>query len=370
MKIKYTAVFLIACSLIFAGGCGGSTGEFYSETPHAPNQTADDPFGVSASVSNYYELKSAVLAMIDRHGETSTVPIVDYEGALDQDLRAIALEITTINPLGCFAVSSLTFDQTRVLAYRELNIAVQYKRSSEEIASVRETPGVGDLERQLTDLLTGYATSAFYSVSNVSDTDAVLYQRAIKCWLSSPQTAYGLKGITFVSYPESSAQRIIEVKVQWLYTLDEVRAQAKLVNEKIAQIVAGFKGTTLEDKLNFAADYLAQNVVLDEQAIRLVPSQSEDYPRTEAFTAYGALIGGTAGQAGIAHASKLLCDALGVQSTVVSGTLDGVTHVWLKVQNEEATLNCDLSQSAILMTEDELKAAGYDYSASVYPAAK
>lgn len=370
VKTKYVALLLVSCSLIFGCGCGRSTGEFYSESVHVPTKTSEDPYGQSISIGNYYELKSAVLAMIDRHGETNTVPIVDYEGELDEDLQAIALEITTVNPLGCFAVSSLTFDQTRVLAYRELNIAVQYKRSGEEITSVREAPGVGDLERQLTDLLTGNGTSAFYSVNNVSDTDAVLYQRAIKCWLSSPQTAYGLKGITFVSYPENAAQRIIEVKPQWLYTPDEAREQSRLVNERVAQVASTFVGETLEEKLAFVSAYLLQNVRLDEQAIRIVPGQSEDFQRTETFTAYGALINGSAAQAGIAHAAKLLCDALEVQSTVVSGTLQGGVQVWLKIQNGDTTANCDLTKNGFLLSEDDIKTAGYDYSATVYGAVK
>ena len=120
--------------LLLSGGCQNS-GEYYSETPHASSeeQTAGREFGSTAS--NDYDLQSAVLSMISAGRQVDTIRVQDYDGSLEEDLDRITREITTENPMGCFAVESLQFDQSQVLSYRELGITIQFKRQPQEIAA-------------------------------------------------------------------------------------------------------------------------------------------------------------------------------------------------------------------------------------------
>lgn len=366
MRNKYAISLLLCAVMVVLGGCMAESGEFHSVSPHVETQDDDPRFGGMAGARNYYSLQSAVLSMIGARNEKSVIPVTDYDGLLDEDLQRLVLEITTENPLGCFAVASISFDQTRVLAYRELSITVQYKRTQQEIAAIREAPGPDDLERRLADFLSGYGNSAFYSVSNIADDADMLNARALKCWYSAAERAYGLKSITFVSYPENSPNRIIEVKVERLFTQKEQQEQMRLVDEKITSVCAVGAVGTVQDKLKFIANYLETNVKYNEQAMRALAGSTEMYPRTNTFTAYGAMIDGFAAQAGIMHAAKLMCDELKVPCTIVCGTSGGVSYCWLRVQNDGEWNNYDPFGSRELMDDEQAKDAGYAFYSEIY----
>ena len=147
---------------VLCAGCGTASGEYYKETAHTSLAESESRLSFSSGVSNYYALQSAVLSMIGAGQELSTLPVGNYEGSLEEDLSRITQEITTENPLGCFAVSSIVFDQTKMLTYEELSITIQYKRTPEEIAAVREAPSQQEFERRLTELLSGYGLSLIH----------------------------------------------------------------------------------------------------------------------------------------------------------------------------------------------------------------
>lgn len=366
MKKKYTAL-LLACTLMFAiGGCTISQGEYYSETAHTGTVDDSTRFGGVAGVSNYYSLQSAVFGMIGAHRENNIVPITDYDGSLEEDLKTVTQEITTENPLGCFAVASLAFDQTRVLAYRELSITVQYKRTAQEILAVKEVPSLEDMERRLTDFLASYGTSAYYSVSGIDDDDDMLCARALKCWYTTAEKAYGIKNVTFESYPEDSSSRIIEINVEWLRTEGELREQSRIVSNKVAKICSEMSASTPLGNLELITQYLTDNVQYDDQAMRALANNTGMYARTDTFTAYGALIDGVAAQAGIIQAAKLMCDNMKIPCNMVCGTNGGVSCCWLRVQNDGAWYNYDPYGSRQLVDDGQMKAMGYSFYPEVY----
>ena len=356
--------------LLLSGGCQNS-GEYYSETPHASSeeQTAGREFGSTAS--NYYDLQSAVLSMISAGRQVDTIRVQDYDGSLEEDLDRITREITTENPMGCFAVESLQFDQSQVLSYRELGITIQFKRQPQEIAAVRETPTREELEHRLTDLLSGSGTQGLYSVTNLEDSPDDLYDRVMKCWYSMAEHAYGLASVNISSYPAQGEKRIVEVNLTWTENRDVLEAQSQVAQEKAQQICQGFQGSTTYEKLKFVEDYLHQQVQYDDQAMKAVIETGGRQPRTNTYTAYGALAEERAAQSGLAHAAKLLLDQLDMTSALIAGTNGGVSYVWLRVQADGVWYQYDPLGSgprgtAGLMSDEQAKQQGYEYNSNVY----
>ena len=347
-------------------GCAGD-GEYYRETPHAAAAAGETRFRGDVSVNNYYALQSAVIGMIGNSRETNTIPISsDYEGSLEEDLARVTQEITTENPLGCFAVASIVFDQTRVLTYQELTITIRYKRLSKEIAAVQECPSLRIFESRLSELLSGFGDQGFYSISGLEEGEEDLYDRAMRCWYSAADAAYGLRDIAILTYPETGAKRIVEVQVQWTASRQELLAQGEEARRQAKQICHQFQGETLEEKLEFVRQYLAESVEYDDAAMRVVAETGGRQAKTSFYTAYGALAEGRAAQSGMAHAAKLLLDELDVNCSLVWGRRQGVSCLWLRVQSEGQNCHYDPTGSYGLMDSQQAEQNGYEYNAAAY----
>lgn len=356
---------LLALTLL-CQGCAGS-GEYYREIPHTAAAAGETRFHGDVSVNNYYALQSAVIGMIGNSRETNTIPISsDYDGSLEEDLARVTREITTENPLGCFAVASIVFDQTRVLTYQELSITIRYKRLSKEIAAIQECPSLRIFESRLSELLSSFGNQGFYSISGLGEGEEDLYDRAMRCWYSAADAAYGLRDITILTYPETGAKRIVEVQVQWTAGRQELLNQGEEARRQAKQICEQFQEETLEEKLAFVRDFLEESVEYDEEAMRVVAETGGRQAKTSPYTAYGALVEGRAAQSGMAHGAKLLLDELNVNCSLIWGRRQGVSCLWLRVQSEGEGYHYDPTGDGGLMDEQRAAQSGFEYNDSVY----
>ena len=363
-----STLFLAGAFLLgsLCAGCGSAEGEYYKETDHTSLEESESRFSFDSGVSNYYALQSAVLSMIGAGQELSTLPVGNYEGSLEEDLSRITQEITTENPLGCFAVSSIVFDQTKMLTYEELSITIQYKRTPEEIAAVREAPSQQDFERRLTELLSGFGTEAYFSVNALEDEEADLYDRVLRCFYSAADTAYGLKSVSLATYPPRGSKRIVEVQLEWNDRREALLEQGQQAQKKAREICREFHGKSDFERLDFVQKYLGEHVRYDDKAMRVVTETGGRQSRTSTYTAYGALVERVAAQSGLAHGAKLLLDELGVPATLVAGQNGGISYVWLLVQSDGVRYHYDPTGNFGLMSAEECRQQGYTWNDRVY----
>ncbi|MGN1147007.1 MAG: transglutaminase domain-containing protein [Lachnospiraceae bacterium] len=112
---------------------------------------------------------------------------------------------------------------------------------------------------------------------------------------------------------------------------EEIR---KKISEVVAKIITDDM-TELEKEL-VINQYLCETCEYDNAALDNAAQNNYAYVDEEfndSFTAYGALINGRCVCAGYAAAFKLLADAAGLESVVVTGTLEGnLPHAWNKVR--------------------------------------
>lgn len=110
------------------------------------------------------------------------------------------------------------------------------------------------------------------------------------------------------------------------------------IKERVAEIISEIITEDMTDaqKGNAINEWLCKNAVYDNDAL----ANAEKYSFTkvdesfyDSFTAYGILLDGVGVCASYSAAYKLLADAAGLNSVVVTGYLDGsVPHAWNKVQ--------------------------------------
>ncbi len=137
------------------------------------------------------------------------------------------------------------------------------------------------------------------------------------------------------------------------------------IKQRVAEIVREIITEDMTDEQKGMAinAYLCENAVYDNDALanaELYSFTRVDEEFYDSFTAYGILVDGVGVCASYSAAYKLLADAAGLDSVVVTGYLDGsVPHAWNKVQLEDdwyivdATNNDnDMIQNALLNLSD------------------
>lgn len=121
---------------------------------------------------------------------------------------------------------------------------------------------------------------------------------------------------------------------------DDVETTASKQEEifqKVQEVTASIIKSDMTDLQKELAinQYLCDTIEYDEAALKNAEEndfKSVDKEFNDSFTAYGALINGKCVCAGYSAAFKLLADAAGLESIVVTGLLDGnLSHAWNKV---------------------------------------
>jgi len=323
--------------------CSASGSYVYTRKHISAGTSSQDGDG---GISTRDGLTAAITSMMRTAVDIDTLRIYDYQGDLDADLESITNELTKVYPFGVYGVSSIVFKQVSILSRTELSVSVQYSRAAQEITSVLETPTADDLALRISEAFSGFSTRKAFYLDNVYVVDPeALVER---CWLQDPTEAVGLKSYSMTSYPQDGASRILELSVEYLDTASTLQKQRQAIRDAAASICAEFSGESDRDRLDFVYSYLKNNVTYDTEAARVVSETGGRQAKTSLYTAYGALLETRAAQSGIVLAAKALCDGLGLNSTVVSGTLKAEPYVWLVVNTDEGQLFFDPTSQQVV----------------------
>jgi len=335
-------LLLALLCLLLAGGCSvlRPEGEYHMWKAHADSQSSSAAEGGN-TIQDYDSLRNAIRGIISAGMENDTLLVTGYPGDLDRDLSRIAREMTQLYPLGVYAVSSIVYKPTTILTHTEIAVSVQYSKTLAEMNSITEVTDMVDLERRMVYLFDSFNRSKVFAVTGFYDTEEDFRQRVEKCWLQSAEDAVGLSGVSYSFYPENSSDRLIQLDVSYLESGVELKRSSGDIRMRAQEICGGFDGSTDREKLDFVYDYLKNSVVYDLEAMRVVAETDGTQPKTNVYTAYGALIEGRAAQSGVALAAQVLCQELGLESQLIGGTLEGEPYNWLYVNCDGEMLHFD-----------------------------
>ncbi len=158
-------------------------------TVSSPHQEDPPPQEDAAyRVETYPALRSALLSYVEEGLEEGQLRFpTTYAGNLSVDLEKAKRQLMEEEPLGCYALSDLTYRTSKIIAYYEVELAFTYKVDQTALTSMPRAASRGDLstlmakalengEESLCVYLTAYPAEEpdFFSAA-LSDAWAALY---------------------------------------------------------------------------------------------------------------------------------------------------------------------------------------------------
>ena len=351
-------MLLILCCMLLLSGCASlAPDEYLSITPH---QTTDVQAPVTnvATAGDYRTLKKAILNQV-RAGQTEgVIHVTEYNGALEDDLRNAAYEVSKLDPLGAYAVDYMTHSCTRIVSYYEIRIYITFRRTAVEIAQIQSISNQQQLQQHLEQALniqrsrlairlSGYRQQEKLIPTMISDYCAANADRVIE----PPQVSVSV-------YPEEGSDRIMEVNFVYTHTPQELRDMREAVRESI----------------HGAAEYIRYREGAYEKADLLYSylTQRFQYRQAETVTPlYDALCGGIADPTGISQAWQLICDEAGMECYTVHGMKGDEPYTWNMLHMGDYYRHLDLAACMLspggLVLRSDPEMGDYYWSGDQYP---
>jgi len=308
--------------------------------------TAEDASYVR--VESYQELVSAVLYLVTQGEETGVIRLYDYNGEEEKDLARACLEVSSMDPLGAYAVDYIKHESTRVLSYYQATLSVRYRRTPEQVASIVRVTGSTAIRQKVQIALSTFEPEVVLRVAYFAEDEASLEALIRQAYRDNPATALGMPEFRISLYPSEGRDRILEIVFTYPEQVTTLRAQSGRLTARVEQLTS----VLMNQDSHTAA--LQAATVLSETAV---------YDAARPDTAYAALVEGSAGGEGLAQAYILLCRDVGISCERLDGIRLGENWTWTAVQLESGeTLYFDpVYSDGLLHTDQEMLQAGYDW---------
>ncbi len=352
---KYILPALLALAVVLLSGCSlFNNRSYYSVTTHVEQRVSeDDPSVLRAET--YQELVSAILHFVSEGAETGTVRLYQYTGDVESDLDSASKEILEADPLGAYALYTISHEYSRIVSYYECSFEFTYRHTVDEIAAISTVTTTVSLREHLQQAMDDFEPSVAFR-TNLRATEEQIRDMVEQYYEKTPQLALGRPEVQ-VNYFEGAgdSRRIIEV--QFLYELSRSQAQARrdYVLSSVAQLVYGFEPTR-------ADLWLTYELLSDRRTVEEDGSDS----------IYEYLYNRSGSDEAAAMAALLLCQQLGLEGQLVQGTgQEGEIHTWLVVCVEESWCHLDPSaentEANFLRSDGEMEAL-YSWDKDSVPA--
>ena len=361
MKKRIIAVSLALVLLFCAAGCGMFETEYTYSEPYV--DTLDRDTGDATEVRNYSMLKAAILDMINSHQESAELRFSNYNGTVSDDLAAVCLEIKSANPLGAYAVDTLTYDTSRIVSYYIAEVKATYQKSAELISSIRSINNATELQNFLHNEVLAESQEqavirAYWSQIDESSLEKLLERLCLDdpVGIPLPVTA------AVTGYPNEGSNRIFEISLSYLQSGSQREIMSQRIESRIEELSAGA----------LPEDEAARALALAELLSGSLTEPAGEY----CSTAYGALVEHGADSRGIALAYGALCRAADIDCMVVKGsigTMGTEEHYWNILRVGDDYYHADVSQFvfdpayAFLISDDALWGT-YIWATEDYPA--
>jgi hypothetical protein len=162
--------------------------------------------------------------------------------------------------------------------------------------------------------------------------------------------------------------------VSYSLTKDEITKEQSEIRAKVKKVVAEIitVGMSYSDKEKAIHDWIINNGAYQDEVLDAynngTPMATIANKYASAFSAYGILINGLGVCQSYAEAFKLLADEAGIQSVVMTGTLDGTPHAWNMVKIDGKWYHVDTTNNdigipyAVYNTSDKFMVSNYTFS--------
>ena len=316
---------IILISVAVSCGCAALLEDaMYRESPHETTPYDRLP-EEQIEVSNFNDLKEAILTLVLEYETAGRIIVSNYEGEdVQADLERASREIKENHPVGIFSVNEIIGQATRIVSYFEIDISIEYKRTKQQMDSVINVTSDWQLRTELLSIMSDYRDEAvFRTTMRISEEDII--RLISETYYQNPRMIVMLPIVAVEVIPEIGDDRFFELSFGLYESARISHNRIEILSSYLESNVEQTVGETSAEKMLSLASNLVSFASFDESTANLV---SEHGAQNWAATASGALVNASAIGEGFAMAFKALCDELGLDCRVVLGFLEGRYHAW------------------------------------------
>jgi len=329
----------------------------YSESPHEFSPLDRLP-EEQIEVSNYQDLKAAILGFVLERETGGRIIVSNYENEdVQADVDRANYEIKTYHPVGIFAVSDIIGQATRIVAFSQIDITIEYKRTKQQMNSIIYVESEQQLRTELLGIMSDYRDEAVFRTSlQISEQDIIRY--IVETYYQNPRLIIMLPIVAVEIYPVVGFDRIIELSLGLFEPARISRSRTEILSSYLESNIDLAIGDSDAEKMLSMVNNLISFSNFDESTASLI---SEHGAQNWAATASGALVNASAIGEGYAMAFKALCDALMLDCRVVLGFFDGRFHAWNMVSLDGEFYHIDIAMSDVYGLESHFLKTDADF---------
>ena len=331
-------------------------GSYQSVTPH---QQADSFVQTGAvQVTNYIQLYNALCDMVAAGSRERIFYVAGIqEDALDTYLSIAADGVVTTDPIGAYAVDSVSYEVGTNMGRTAVAVTISYRHSRTEILRIKRVETMDD------------ATDAIYQALRSCDPNVVImvedYQRAdfvqqVDDFVNNnPQYCMEKPSVTAAVYPEGGSNRVIEISFGYQNSREDLRQMQDYV-EPIFRAANLNVSAEEGESTKFARMY------------SFLMERSDYRQETSLTPAYSLLRHGVGDSRAFAQVYAAMCREAGLDCREVTGSRYGEPWSWHLICSDGVYYHVDLLASLTLgkmqrLTDEDMQGYVWDYAA--YPSA-
>ncbi len=353
MKRALVLTLLISAILTSLTGCNWMDGSYVSVTPHQVGYSDEED---TMMISDFIDLRSAVIGMIDSGETEGVLPLKDY---LQQDIRADMIRVKeyvmSTSPIGAYAVQSIDYEYDTTDDKNTLSVEISYRHTKAEIGKIHAVYGMDGAKTFLVDTLNNHRKSLVLLVTRYEDMD--IHQWITDYIALHPEIVMETPQVSIQTYPEQGEARVVEI----LFSYQNSRDSLRQMQNQVSPIFSSAKlyvSTEVDDLTKL------------EQLYTFLMERFDYKYETTQTPAYSLLYSGVGDSKAFAEVYAAMCRQIGVECSVVPGTYQEQSRYWNLIQLDGIFYHVDLLQSEQLgslqlMEHEEM--SEYQWDQSLYP---
>ena len=136
-------------------------------------------------------------------------------------------DIVKNHPIGAYAVDSIEFELGTAVGMNAVGVTVKYSREPEELQSIKPAKDMEKAKALIRDALNQYDSALVMRVENYQDADLVQYIEDFAA--ENPDVVMENPTVTVAVYPESGADRVVDIRFAYRTSRESLRQMQKYV---------------------------------------------------------------------------------------------------------------------------------------------
>lgn len=347
-------VFLLILSLCLSGCDLWMDGNYYSVTPHLSDNI--QPEQGSVLIKSYTQLQSAMLEMVGNGSTNGVLYVTEMtQEQLETYMGIAKRSVMADNAIGAYAVKDISFEIGTNTGRLAVALEISYNHGRSEILRIKQTNSMAEAIDVITKSLENCDAGVVLQVDQFEPLD---FTQLVQDYVDShPQRCMEMPQVAVAVYPNSGAQRVVEIT----YTYQTSRETLRSMQDTVRPIFSSAELYVSVDTENWEKYAQLYSFLMGRDTYTV---------ETSITPSYSLLRHGVGDSKAFATVYAAMCKQADLDCHVVSGTKSGESWYWNVVLEDGVYYHIDLLQCSqdggfLAKKDEEMTGYVWDYSAYV-----